>query len=220
MHKIDGIQTYSIPLEKVLLSKRKSIFFFVYSGEWNISRRKRRGQSSSSCLSDSIESFWKGPRRREASFRLHSSSKKLHMKPNANAIKMLCMWVRLKEAQHQGLEFWQTKSFAIMTCFTLPRDCIDCVTAYNGDRVLFERLCDTKARTQGHVEAELSKPAAAARAAAAAHFTHRANFWKQRATWERKAEVQDNSKHFAEAEQVRGNRQAIHFSNGCGYSSQ
>ena len=38
-------------------------------------------------------------------------------------------WVRLKEAQDQGLQIWQTKSFAIMTYFTEPGDCIDRVTA-------------------------------------------------------------------------------------------
>ena len=49
-------------------------------------------------------------------------------------------WVRLKEAQDQGLEFWQTKSLAIMTYTTIPGDCIDRVTAENGERVIFERL--------------------------------------------------------------------------------
>ena len=29
-------------------------------------------------------------------------------------------WVRLKEAQDQGLQFWQTKSFAISTYATVP----------------------------------------------------------------------------------------------------
>ena len=49
-------------------------------------------------------------------------------------------WVRLKKAQDQGSELWQTKSFAIMTYFTIPGECIDRVTAQHGDRVLFERL--------------------------------------------------------------------------------
>ena len=47
--------------------------------------------------------------------------------------------VRLSKARDQGLEFWQTKSFAIMTYATIPRDCIDRVTAQNGERVLFEK---------------------------------------------------------------------------------
>ena len=49
-------------------------------------------------------------------------------------------WVPLSKAQDQGLEFWQTKSFAIMTCATIPGDCIDRVTSRNGVRVIFERL--------------------------------------------------------------------------------
>ena len=89
---------------------------------------------------------------------------------NQNAV----YWAGLKEAQDQGFEFWQTTSFAIMTYFTIPGDCIDRVTPQDGDRELFETACDTKAHTQGHVEAELAKPAAAtAAASAAAHFTHR-----------------------------------------------
>ena len=31
--------------------------------------------------------------------------------------------VRISKAQDQGLEFWQTKPFAIMTCATIPGDC-------------------------------------------------------------------------------------------------
>ena len=42
-------------------------------------------------------------------------------KHNKNAV--YC--VRLSKAQDQGLEFWQTKSFAIMTYVTIPGDCID-----------------------------------------------------------------------------------------------
>ena len=57
-------------------------------------------------------------------------------KPYQDAV----FWIRLSKAQDQGLEFWQTKSFAIMTHATIPGDCIDRVTSQNGDRVLFERL--------------------------------------------------------------------------------
>ena len=57
-------------------------------------------------------------------------------KPTQNAV----FWVRLSEVEDLGLEFWQTKSFAIMTYATLPGDCIDRVTSDVGDRVLFEQL--------------------------------------------------------------------------------
>ena len=41
--------------KKYLYHRGSQWCFSVYSGEWNNSRRKRGGQSSSSCLSDSIE---------------------------------------------------------------------------------------------------------------------------------------------------------------------
>ena len=50
------------------------------------------------------------------------------------------IWVRLSKAQDQGLEFWQTKSSAIMTYATIPGDCVHRVTSQDGDRVIFERL--------------------------------------------------------------------------------
>ena len=49
-------------------------------------------------------------------------------------------WVRLSKAQDQGLEFWQTKSFAIMIYATTLGDCVDRVTSQNGERVIFKRL--------------------------------------------------------------------------------
>ena len=49
-------------------------------------------------------------------------------------------WIRSSKAQDQGLEFWQTKSSAIMTYATIPGDCIVRVTSQNGERVDFERL--------------------------------------------------------------------------------
>ena len=49
-------------------------------------------------------------------------------------------WIKLSRAQDQGLQFWQTKSFAIITYATMPGDCIDPVISQNGDRVIFERL--------------------------------------------------------------------------------
>ena len=116
-------------------------------------------------------------------------------------------WERLKKAQDQGLQFWQTNSVLIMTCVTIPGDYIDRVTTQKRRSSTFRKACDTKARTRGHVEAELAKPAAAARTGRAAAHSHTdvPSFLKQRATWESKAEVQDESKHIAEADQVPGN---------------
>ena len=86
-------------------------------------------------------------------------------------------WVRLSTAQDQRLQLWQTKSFAIMAYATIPRDCIDRVTAENRGSSNFREACNTKSqRPKVKVEEELAKPATAARtAAAAAHFQHRRN---------------------------------------------
>ena len=91
--RIDEMHAYSIQLERIHLQPRKFVGFSV----------KRQGQGSPSSLSNTTESFWKGPGREEASFRLHSSC------------SLDIYWVRLKKAQDQGLQFWRTESFAIMT---------------------------------------------------------------------------------------------------------
>ena len=49
-------------------------------------------------------------------------------------------WIKLSRAQDQGLQFWQTKSFALVTNATVPGDCIFQVMSQNGDRVFFGRL--------------------------------------------------------------------------------
>ena len=56
-----------------------------------------------------------------------------------NTTKMPKTGYDYQKAQDEGLEFWQTKSFAIMTYATIP-DSIDRVTVQDGDRVIFERL--------------------------------------------------------------------------------
>ena len=45
--------------KKYFVSQRKSMGFSLGSGEWNHSRRRRGGQSSSSCLSDTLKPFGK-----------------------------------------------------------------------------------------------------------------------------------------------------------------
>ena len=62
-----------------------------------------------------------------------------------------------------------------MTYATIPGDCIDRVTSENGDRVLCERIENSKATAHGNVGTELAKPAAALSAAAAA-----VHFWNKR----------------------------------------
>ena len=59
-----------------------------------------------------------------------------HWKRNQDAV----YWVKLSRAQEQGLQFWQTKSHAIVVHSPVPADCIYKVMSQNGDRILFERL--------------------------------------------------------------------------------
>ena len=42
-------------------------------------------------------------------------------------------WIKLSRAQDQGLQFWQTKSFAIITHSPVPGDCIYKVVSEKGD---------------------------------------------------------------------------------------
>ena len=49
-------------------------------------------------------------------------------------------WVNLARAQDEGLQFWQTRSDAIVVYCSVPPECIHKVISRNGVRVLFERL--------------------------------------------------------------------------------
>ena len=58
-----------------------------------------------------------------------------HWKHNQDSV----YWVQLSRAQDQGLQFWQTKSHAIIVHSLVPADCFYRVISQNGDRILFER---------------------------------------------------------------------------------
>ena len=49
-------------------------------------------------------------------------------------------WIKFPRAQDQGLQFWPTKSFAIIVHSPVPAECIYRVICQNGDRILFGRL--------------------------------------------------------------------------------
>ena len=59
-----------------------------------------------------------------------------HWQPNQDAV----YWLKVSRAHDQGLQLWQTKSYAIIVHSLVPADCINKVTSQNGDRILFERL--------------------------------------------------------------------------------
>ena len=60
-------------------------------------------------------------------------------------------WKRLQRAQDQGIEFWQTKSFATMAYTTIQGECIDRVVSRNdsGRTSTFRKARNTKTSTQG-----------------------------------------------------------------------
>ena len=113
-------------------------------------------------------------------------------------------WIRLSRAQDQGLRFWQTKSFAIITYATVPADCIDRVTSQNGDRVIFERLATPRPApkvtlksnwlTQQQQQQQQPQQPTLEEGVT--------SIWKQRATWEYRAGVRDDTKHATEVERA------------------
>ena len=173
--RIDEIHTFPYDWKRTFITEEVNGFFSLFWSGVILGG----GQSSSNCLS--------GPRRGEA------SPYENKWKRNQDAVYR----ERLKEEQDQGLEFWQPKSLAIM----IPGDCIDRVTAQHGDRVLFERLATpTPApkvtlkrnwQSQQQQQQQSQQPIS---------LTDVLSIWKQRVTWESKAEVQDDSKHIAEAD--------------------
>ena len=70
----------------------------------------------------------------------HTVPQKVHYQTYWKRNQDAVYWIKLSRAQDQGLQFWQTKSFAIITYATVPGDCIDRVISQNGDRIIFERL--------------------------------------------------------------------------------
>ena len=108
-------------------------------------------------------------------------------------------WIKLSRAQDQGLQFWQTKSFAIITYATVPGDCSDRVISQNGDRVIFERLATPRPapkvtlksnwHTQQHQQQQTQQPTLEKGVN---------SIWKQRASWESKAGVRDDTKNATE----------------------
>ena len=111
-----------------------------------------------------------------------------HIKRNPDAV----YWIKLSRAQDQGLRFWQTKSFAIITNTTVPGDCIDRVTSQNGDRVLFERLAKPrpalKVTLKSHWQTQQQQQQQPQQLILEDDVQ---SIWKERATWESRAGVRE-----------------------------
>ena len=135
-------------MEGVHLAQRNFVELSIHFEEWINSGKKREWQGSTSSLLYTSESIRKRPGRRLTSFYCTVPQKvhyQTYWKRNQDAVH----WIRLSRAQDQGLRFWQTKSFAIITYATVSADCTDRVTSQNGDRVIFERLAAAAACSRG-----------------------------------------------------------------------
>ena len=139
----------------------------------------------------------------EKSHNDYTVPQKVHYKTNWKHNQDAVLWITLSRAQDQGLRFWQTKSFAIVTYATVPGDCIDRVTSQNGHRVIFERLATPRSapkvtlksnwRTQQHQQKQPQRPTLE---------DDVRSIWKQRATWESGAGVRDVPKHATQVERA------------------
>ena len=74
----------------------------------------------------------------------------------------------LAQAQDKGLQFWQTKSRAMIVCNPVPADCIQKVISQKGERTLYERL-DASACSEDSSQECLAITPQAATAAAPRH---------------------------------------------------
>ena len=133
------LHTCSIRLEKYFFHGGSQWVFQSILGSGIISGGKEEDKARQAVFLTPLNPFEKDPEGETPHSEytvLQKAPYETNWKRNQDAVS----WVRLKEAQGQGLEFWQTISVAIMTYVTIPGDCIDRVTAQNRDRVFFESL--------------------------------------------------------------------------------
>ena len=111
-------------------------------------------------------------------------------------------WIKSSRAQDQGLQFWQTKSFAIITFATVPGDCIDRVTSQNGDRVIFERFTTAKPAPKVTLKSNWFTQQQQQQPQQPTLEEGVNSSWKQHATWESKAGVRDDTQNATTVEIV------------------
>ena len=67
----------------------------------------------------------------------------IHWRPEQDAV----YWIHLSTAQDAGLEFWQTGSSAIITCQSVPKECVVKVVSESGKREELSRKTAHTSRT-------------------------------------------------------------------------
>ena len=65
--------------------------------------------------------------------------RKVHYKTGWKHSQNAAHWIHLGRAQEKGIAFWQTKSHAIITCSTVPPDCIERVISQRGKMTIYQR---------------------------------------------------------------------------------
>ena len=126
--RIDGLNAYSAQLEGVNTSFTWNfVEFSIHFG------RKESDKARQAVFFTPLNPFGNDPDQEKPHQKVHYQ---IYWKHNQDAV----YWIKLSIAQDQGLQFWQTKSFVIITYATVPGDCIDRVISQNGHGVIFERL--------------------------------------------------------------------------------
>ena len=136
--------------------------------------------------------------------------------PNILETQSRCIFfITLSRAQDQGVQFWQTKSLAIITHTTVPGDCTYGVISQNGDRVPFERLATPRPapkvtlKSSWHTQQQQPTLKEGVNSIS-----------KEIETWESKAGVRDETKNATEVENGRLKQHANSFKSERWYSSQ
>ena len=82
-----------------------------------------------------------------------SEPSKVHHQSRWRREQNAVYWEKLSRAQDHGLQFWQTKSNAIIVYQSVPNHFIERVVSDNGGRILFQRvLTSTKGWTKSSTE--------------------------------------------------------------------
>ena len=112
--------------------------------------------------------------------------------------------MKLSRAQDQGLQFRQTKSFAIVTHDTVPGDCIHRVISQNGDREKFEILATPRPAPKDTLKSNwLVQPQQQQRQVILKEGVN--SISKEAATWESRAGMRDETINATEVDMASGN---------------
>ena len=112
--------------------------------------------------------------------------------------------INFSNAQVQGLQFWQTKSFAIITHDIVTGDCIHRVISQNGDQVLSEKLATPRPAPKVTLKSNWLEQQQQQQHQLPLEESVN-SISKDVATWESRAGVRDETKNATEVEMATGN---------------